>query len=88
MMIFVFCCTFRECVLPEGLVKALPKLVEVPKDLDLIDCAMVSSISTCNFDATKHPRCIETHPRPVWKGPESRKYGLGTRARTYGLGVA
>ena len=29
----------------------------------------------------KHPRCIQTRPRPALKGPGSRNQGLGTRGR-------
>ena len=46
---FSFWVRFVKHVLPEGLAKEIPQIVKIRKCLDLIDCAMVSPIST--FDA-------------------------------------
>ena len=66
---FALSAFFQRCVLPEGLAKLLPPILQIPKCLDLMACTIVSSISMCKFGSTI------TSP-PVLKGPEAGKWGL------------
>ena len=64
-----FGCVFRKCVLPEGLAKELPEMMKIPKSLDLIDCTMVLTMSTCEFDAESAPDAIKHIPDLFCKDP-------------------
>ena len=73
LVIVCFWLHFRICLLPEGLAKEFHVIAEIPKRLDLIDYTMVLRTSTCKFLAKKHPRRIETRPRPVSTGAGTGK---------------
>jgi len=64
---------FSKMCFPKGLAKELPEIEEITKCLDLIDCTMVSTISTYKFAARQTNKCIETRPRPALKGPGAGK---------------
>jgi len=68
--IFVFGVSFENVFSPKGWQMMSPKL-KIQKCLDLIDCTMVFTISTCKFDA-KLPRCIQTSPT-CFAWPKGRK---------------
>ena len=55
-------CIFRECVLPEGLAKAILRIVKIPQCSDFIDYKMVLRISMCTFDATNSPDAFKQVP--------------------------
>jgi len=60
---FVFEALFKsvyKCVLPEGLAKGPPKILKIPKSLDLSDCTMVLPITIGKFDAKDTP-CAFKH---------------------------
>ena len=50
---FVFWLFFRKCALPQGLATELPRIIQIQECLELVNCTMVSTISTFKFDATK-----------------------------------
>jgi len=80
-------CVFRKCVLPEGLAKELSPMLKIPFFWDSIDFTMFFERFHMQFRCKKHPRCIQTHPRPILQGPGAGKYGLGTRGRKTGFRV-
>ena len=50
---------FRTCVSPEGLAKEAPKVLKIPKSLDLIACTLVLTKSTFKFKAKNSPHALE-----------------------------
>jgi len=68
-----FGCVFRKCGLPAGLTKELPKIKQIPKCLDLIDCTVVLTICTCKFDATTTPQMHLNTPPACFEGPRGQK---------------
>ena len=59
---FVLGCVVRKCVLPEGLAKELPKVLNMQKCLDSIDCTMVLTIPTYKFDSQNTPDAFKHVP--------------------------
>ena len=50
-LVLVLGCVLRKCVLPEGLAKNPPQILEIPKYLDSIDCTTGLPICTSKLDA-------------------------------------
>ena len=57
-----FGCVFRKCILPRGLAKEPPKMLKIPKCVDIIGYTMVLTILTCNFYAKNTPDAFKHVP--------------------------
>jgi len=56
---------FRKCVLPDGLAEEPPKIMKIPKCLDLIGYSMVSTNFICKFDVKNTTDAFKHVPDPV-----------------------